>query len=327
MNTLLIVILLLACIYGYINGINGSANIVATIVSARAMKPRLALWLASFGIVAGPFLLGSAVSNTIGSELMRPETTTPNVVIAALASAILWSSFTLWLKLPSSISHSLIGGILGAVWFDYGINADQMGGLQKTLLALFISPLLGFMMGYIFVKITYRLSITASPKVNRIFNRAQVLASMLMAISYGSNEAQKITAMMALGLLATGVTDRFIIPQWTIALGAGVLGLGSLIGGWRLISTLGGKFYKIRPIHGFGAQLASTFILFGVGALGGPVSGSQVVTSSILGAGSADRIKKVRWGVGKQILMGWLFTLPVSALISAIIYQIIEKGF
>jgi PiT family inorganic phosphate transporter len=327
MNTLLILILLLACLYGYINGINGSANIVATIVSARAMKPRLALLSASFGIMLGPFLLGSAVSNTIGSELMRPETTTPTVVIAALLSAIIWSSFTLWLKLPSSISHSLIGGILGAVWLDYGINSAQMQGLQKTLLALFVSPLLGFMMGYIFVKITYRLSITATPKVNKTFNRAQVVASMLMAISYGSNEAQKITAMMALGLLATGVTSSFVIPQWTIALGAGALGLGSLIGGWRLISTLGGKFYKIRPIHGFGAQMASAFILFGVGSLGGPVSGSQVVTSSILGAGSADRIKKVRWGVGRQILMGWLFTLPVSATLSAIIYQIIEKGF
>jgi PiT family inorganic phosphate transporter len=323
----LAIILGLAIVYGYINGLHGSANIVATIISARALGPRSALILGAVGISLGPFLLGMAVARTIGTELMRPETTTPAVIVSALLGAILWSSFTLWIKIPSSISQSLIGGILGATWLQYGFSGDQIVGLNKTLAALFISPLLGFAVGFFFVRLIYRLSISATPRINRAFNRAQIMVALMMAISFGANDGQKIIAMMALGLLATGQTEAFFIPQWAIALSSATIGLGALMGGWRLIHTLGGKFYKIRPIHGFGAQVSSAFIIFVVGMMGGPVSGSQVVTSSILGAGSADRIQKVRWGVGGQILMGWILTLPLSALISGMIYQLIEKVF
>ncbi len=325
MQTELIIIIGLAMGYGYLNGLHGSANIVATIISARALSPRAALILATIGISLGPFLLGMAVARTIGTQLMHPASTTPAVIVAALSGAILWSSFTLWLKIPSSISQALIGGILGAVWLDYGFSGGQIAGLNKTLAALFLSPLLGLIVGFVAVRVVYRLSVMATPRINRSFNRAQILVALLMAIAFGANDGQKIIAMMALGLMATGQTQTFMIPDWIITLSAAMIGIGSLVGGWRLIHTLGGKFYKIRPIHGFGAQFSSALIIFGVGMLGGPLSGSQVVTSSILGAGSADGIQRVRWGVGQQILMGWLLTMPISALISALIYQIIMR--
>ena len=323
----LLVILALSMAYGYLNGLHGSASIVATIISSRALKPRWALILAAISISAGPFLLGVAVASTIGTELISREAQTPTVIMAGLIGAIIWSSLTLWLKIPSSISQSLIGGLVGAVAIGFGLDAVQTGGLVKVLVALFLSPLLGLAVGFLVVRLVYNLSYSATPHINRWFNRGQVLVSVLMGISFGANDGQKIIAMMMLGLVATGVIDQFIVPDWVIALSAATIGLGTMMGGWRLIHTLGGKFYKIRPIHGFGAQLTSSAVIFSAGVLGGPVSGSQVVTSAILGAGSADRIQMVRWGVARNIFIGWLLTMPFSALIAAIAYQLIQRGF
>jgi PiT family inorganic phosphate transporter len=321
----LIVILLLALLYGYLNGQHGSASIVATIISSRALGSRQALLLAAFGIAAGPFLLGVAVASTIARDLITPDAITTPVVISALVGAIGWSALTFWLHIPSSISQALVGGIVGAVLVASGWQAVQLPGLARTLAALFLSPVLGMIAGFWLVRLSYTLASSASPHINVWFKRWQVVVSLIMAIAFGANDGQKIMGMIVLGMLATGFVESFTVPTWVIAYSAATIAVGTLAGGWRLIHTLGGKFYKIRPIHGFGAQVASAIVMLGAAAVGGPVSGSQVVTSAIVGAGSADRIQQVRWSVARNVVVGWLLTLPLSALTAAVTYLLMER--
>ncbi len=322
----LVFILALALLYGYLNGLHGSASIVATVVSSRALEPRAALMLAAVGIGLGPLLLGVAVANTIGAELISPQATTVPVLVAALVGAIAWSSLTLRLNIPSSLSHALIGGIIGAGLAGFGLNGMQVAGLNKVLLALFLSPLLGLGSAFLLTRLTYRLTIRATPGMNRWLRRWQVIFSMLLAVAFGANDGQKIVAVMTLGLVATGLLDSFSIPLWVVCLSATTIAVGTLVGGYGVMRTLGSKFYKIRPVHGFSSQVASGLIILGAGLAGGPVSGSQVVTSAILGSGSADRLHKVRWHVAQQILVGWLLTIPLSAVASWIVYVVIYHG-
>lgn len=324
-NLIIVPILALAVAYGYLNGVHGSASVVSTMISSRALGPRRALLMAALGIAAGPFLLGAAVADTIAVQLVSPQATTASVVIAALLGAITWSTLTLWLKIPISISQALFGGVIGAVLMGFGQQAVLLPGLQKTLLALFLSPVLGLCVGFASARLAYFLAASATPHINKWFNRGQVLASLLMAISFGANDGQKIMGVMTLGLIATGFLNHFTVPTWVIVLSATAIGVGTLAGGWRLIHTLSGKFYKIRPVHGFSAQLASGAVIFSAALLGGPVSGSQVVTSAIVGAGSADRLQMVRWTVVQSILLSWLLTLPFSAGVSAGYYVLIES--
>lgn len=321
---LMAVILLLAIGYGYLNGLHGSASIVATLISSRALNPRGALLLAAVGVTVGPFLFGVAVANTIGAKLISRDASTAAVVIAALVSTLMWSSLTLRLGIPSSISQTLVGSLLGAAWAGYGWRAILAGGLQTTLAGLFLSPVLGIVIGFVLIRLVYRLCVSATPHINGWFQRGQVLISFLMAMTFGANDSQKMMGVITLGLVATEYSDVFIVPTWVMILSAGAMGFGTWMGGWRLIRTLAGKFYKIRPIEGFGAQMTASLVILGAGLLGGPVSGSQVVTSAIVGVGSGDRIQKVRWLQVQRILMGWALTIPVSAGLSALIYSVIR---
>jgi len=248
------------------------------------------------------------------------------VITAGLFGAVIWSAFTFWAKIPSSISQSLFGGLIGAAVAYGGMEMVQPQGLIKILAALFLSPLIGLISAFIIVRLIYSLSNNATPKINRSFNRLQVMVTIIMGLSLGANDGQKIIAMFALGLLSTGATQSFEIPIWVIVLSSCTISLGALIGGWRLIHTLGGKFYKIRPVHGFGAQLSAGFITLGSAVIGAPISGTQVATTSILGAGSADRIQKVRWHVVQQIIIGWILTIPLSALTATIAYKLLSRG-
>ena len=316
----------LSGLYGYINGLHGSASIVATVISSRALQPRTALWFAALGISLGPFLLGIAVANTLGTELMRPETATVKLIAAGLVGAIVWSGFTLWLRIPSSISQALIGGIIGAGLAALGPGGVQLAGLNKIVIALLISPVIGMIGAFVLVRLTYRLTQQASPTINRWLRRLQVIASFLVAVSFGANDCQKIVAVLTLGLIAVGAQETFSIPLWVVIYCALTITLGTLVGGHRLIQTLGNKFYKVRPIHGFGSQLASGFIILVAGLTGSPVSGSQVVTSAIIGSGSADRIQKVRWRTAQTIAIGWLLTLPLSAVTSYLTYSLFNTA-
>jgi PiT family inorganic phosphate transporter len=324
MPFLLIIIIAIALIFDFLNGFHDASNIVATMISSRAMSPRSALLLSAAAHFAGPFLFGVAVATTIGSEVVDPDAITSAVIIAALASAILWNLLTWYFGWPSSTSHALIGGLVGAVVVAEGFQTIKLEGLEKVLIALLISPVLGLVIGYLVLKALYFLARGSSPRINSIFKRSQLGTSLALALSHGTNDAQKTMGIIAMAMVTTGFVTEFRVPWWVIALSASAIALGTALGGWRLIETLGGKFFKIRPVHAFGSQLTSAGIILGAALLGGPVSTTQVVSSSIVGAGSADRVSKVRWTVARDIAVAWLLTIPVSASLAAGLYLVVD---
>jgi PiT family inorganic phosphate transporter len=324
MPFLLLFIIALALVFDFLNGMHDSSNIVATMISSRAMSPQRALAMTAAAEFAGPFLFGVAVATTIGSEVVDPAAINSGVIIVALASAIAWNLITWYFGWPSSTSHALIGGLIGAVVVAAGWETVNMDGLQKVLLALFLSPVLGLVLGYLMLKLLYFLARGASPKVNTIFKRGQWGTSLALALSHGTNDAQKTMGIIAMAMVTTGFTDEFYVPWWVITLSASAMALGTATGGWRLIKTLGGKFFKIRPIHAFGSQLTSASIILGAALLGGPVSTTQVVSSAIMGAGAADRVSKVRWTVARDIAVAWVLTIPTAAVLAAGLYLVID---
>jgi PiT family inorganic phosphate transporter len=324
MPFLLIVIIAIAMVFDFLNGMHDSSNIVATMISSRAMAPRAALGMTAVAEFVGPFLFGVAVATTIGSEVVDPAAISSAVIIAALSGAIVWNLITWYFGWPSSTSHALIGGLIGAVAVAEGFDTIHLAGLQKVLVALFLSPILGLVLGYLVVKAIYFLARGATPGVNTLFKRGQWGTSVALALSHGTNDAQKTMGIIAMAMVTTGYVTEFQVPWWVITLSAAAIALGTLTGGWRLIKTLGGKFYKIRPVHAFGSQLTSASTILGAALLGGPVSTTQVVSSAIMGAGSADRVSKVRWTVAREIAVAWLLTIPVAALLAALLYLVID---
>jgi PiT family inorganic phosphate transporter len=318
---LIIVFVSVALVFNFLNGFHDSSNIVATMISSRALPPRMALWMTAVAEFLAPFIFGVAVAKTIGEDIVAPGTVSIEVIFAALFSAILWDIITWLVGIPSSSSHALIGGIIGAVGVGAGLKAIQMGGLEKVLIALFISPIIGLLAGYLFTKLVFFLARGASPRINWFFKRSQIFTAVALAFSHGTNDAQKTMGIIALGLVTTGY-----LPTWVIALSASAISLGTAFGGWRLIRTLGGKFYKIRPVHGFSTQVTSASVILSAALLGGPVSTTQVVSSAIMGVGSAERVNKVRWGVAGNIALAWLLTIPSTALFAAGLYWLMLRA-
>jgi len=321
----LIIVIALALLFDFLNGVHDSSNIVATMISSRAFHPRTALLMTAIAEFLGPFLFGVAVARTIGDEVAQSSALTLHVLTACLISAILWNLLTWFLGLPSSSSHALIGGLVGAVAVGAGFSAIKIAGLEKVLIALFASPLIGFILGFIFMRVVYFLVRGATPGINEFFKRAQFVTAMGMAFSHGTNDAQKTMGIITLSLVIGGVLPSFHVPWWVVASSAGAIALGTSLGGWRLIRTLGGKFYKIRPVHSFTSQLTSGVVILSASLFGGPVSTTQVVSSAIIGVGSAERLGKVRWSVAGDIVTAWMVTIPVTALLSAGIYLLLAK--
>ncbi|MFZ5916894.1 MAG: inorganic phosphate transporter [Chloroflexota bacterium] len=310
-----------ALVFDFLNGFHDASNIVATMISSQAITPRMALALSATADFVGPFLFGVAVAKTIGHDVVAAVAITLPVLLAALFSAIVWNLVTWWMGIPSSSSHALIGGLIGAVGIGFGLQNILVGGLAKILMALLISPVLGLVTGHLIMKLTLFAARGASPRVSHLFRKLQWLTSLSLALSHGTNDAQKTMGIITMGLVATNYLSRFVVPWWVIVLSAAAIALGTASGGWRLIRTLGGRFYKIRPIHGFTSQLSSAIIIIGAALLGGPVSTTQVVSSAIMGVGSAERLSKVRWGVAGSIAITWLVTIPASAVMAALFYH------
>jgi PiT family inorganic phosphate transporter len=314
----------LAVVFDLLNGFHDSSNIVATVISSRAMAPRQVLLMTAIAHFAGPFLFGVAVATTIGHEVVQEAAVTLPVIEAGLISAIVWNVFTWFFGIPSSSSHALVGGIVGAVTIQSGWDALRLEGLIKVVTALLVSPVFGLIGGFFVMKLVLFLARGASPRINWFFKRGQWGTALWLALSHGTNDAQKTMGIITMALLAEGVISDFAVPTWVITLSAGAIALGTVLGGWRLIRTLGGKFYKIRPVHGFTSQVASASVIMGAALLGGPVSTTQVVSSAIMGVGSAERPSKVRWEVAGQIVTTWLLTIPVTAVVAALIYGVIS---
>jgi inorganic phosphate transporter, PiT family len=313
-------LLIIALIFDFLNGFQDSANIVATMISSRAMNPRGALGIAAIAMFSGPFIFGVAVARTIGDEIAPVHTLTIQVVLAALISASLWNLLTWWFGIPSSSSHALIGGILGAVAIGSGPEVIRIAGLLKVGAALFLSPLVGFIIGALLMRLVMFIARGASPKINSFFKLIQIPTAFALGLGHGANDAQKTMGVITMGLVVLGLQSEFFVPWWVILLSASALSLGTAVGGWRIIRTLGGKFYRIRPIHSFTSQMSSGGVILAASLLGGPVSSTQVVSSSIIGAGAAQRRSQVRWHVLRDILLAWFITVPTSAGLAAAIY-------
>jgi PiT family inorganic phosphate transporter len=230
---------------------------------------------------------------------------------------------TWYLGFPSSSSHALIGGFVGAVVVDAGWQAIHLPGIEKILIALFASPIIGLVFGFITLRIILLLSWNATPRINKFFRRIQIVTAIALSLSHGTNDAQKTMGIITLALVTGGYLKVFAVPLWVILLCGVMIGLGTALGGWKLIRTLGGKFYKIRPIHGFASQLTSAVVILVASLVGGPVSTTQVVSSAIMGVGAAERVNKVRWGVAQEIATAWLLTIPATALVAAGLYWVI----
>jgi len=320
-------LIVVSIIFDFLNGFHDSSNIVATVISSRAMKPRTALYMTAAAEFIAPFLFGVAVAKAVGSDLIDSSAITINVVIAGVCAAIFWNLLTWFIGMPSSSSHALLGGLLGAAIIFGGFEVVKLDGLLRILIALFFSPIIGFAIAFLLMHFILLLSREASPSINSFFKRAQVFTSLGLALSHGSNDAQKTMGIITMGLVAGGFQESFYVPTWVIIMSASAIALGTAFGGWRLIKTLGGKIYKIRPVDAFTSQAASASVILGAAILGGPVSTTQVVSSSIMGAGAADRLNKVRWTVGKDMLVTWVLTIPATALVAALIYWILHALF
>lgn len=320
MTFVLVALIGLALVFDFLNGFHDSSNIVATMISSRAMAPRSALLLTAVAHFLGPFLFGVAVAKTIGDEVVTSGSINLGVIYAALLSAIVWNLLTWFFGIPSSSSHALIGGIVGAVGIYAGLDTIRLEGLGKVLIALFASPLLGLATGYLLTKLVFLAAQNATPRINQFFKRAQMVTGIGLALSHGANDAQKTMGIITLALVTAGLLESFVVPTWVTALSAGAIALGTALGGWRLIKTLGAKFFRIRPVHGFAAQISSASVILGAALLGGPVSTTQVVSSAIIGVGSAERLSKVRWGVAGNIATAWFLTIPATAALAALLY-------
>lgn len=315
---------ILAFLFVFLNGLNDSANIVATVISSRALQPRTALLLTALGEFVGPFLFGVAVARSLSTDLFDPASVNIEMLIAALLGALLWRVVTWYLGIPASSSHALMGGLIGAALAANGVAAIQLPGLGKIALALLISPPLGLLAGYLVTRIVFFLARSATLRINRTFQRLQLLTSFGLALGHGSNDAQKTMGILVLGLLAADQLSEFSVPIWVLVSSAGGMALGTALGGWRVIRTLGHRIMKVRPVHGFASQLGGLGVMWGAALLGGPVSLTQVMSSSIMGSGAAQRIKGVRWQVGQEMLAAWLLTIPVSGLVAAGCYWVIS---
>jgi PiT family inorganic phosphate transporter len=325
MTLLLICVILLSLVFDFMNGLNDSSNVVATMISSRAYSPRVALGVTALANFVGPFIFGVAVAEAIGNSVVDSQSINLVVILAALCSAILWDLLALRLGLPSSSSHALIGGLVGATVMGVGWQAIKLQGLTRVLVALLASPIIGFLFGWLILNITLLLCWKAKPSINVFFKRSQIVTGITLALSHGTNDAQKTMGLITLALVTAGYLKVFIVPQWVILLCATAIAAGTFVGGWSLIRTLGVRMYKIRPVDGFSSQLASTSVILGASLLGGPVSTTQVVSSSIMGVGAAGRLNKVRWGVALDIGIAWLLTIPASAIVAAGIYWLLSQ--
>lgn len=321
----LTVVIILALCFEFINGMRDSSNIVATMISSRAFRPQTALGITALAEFLGPMLFGVTVAKTIGDDIVASQVLSLQALAVGLVGAIAWNLLTWFFGIPSSSSHALIGGLVGVALISSGVGAIKFSGFQKVLAALFVSPVVGFIAGYVILKVIYYLAHNATPHINDFFKQSQLLTAVALAFSHGTNDAQKTIGIITLSLVIGGRLADFSVPLWVIVLSATTMAVGTSLGGWRLIRTLGGKFYKIRPVHSFATQLTSGLVILSATAIGLPVSTSQVVSSAIIGIGASERFGKVRWGVAGDILTAWLITIPASGLLSAGIYWLLVK--
>lgn len=314
-------VVLLAVLFDYVNGFHDTANAIATSVSTRAITPRHAIIMAATLNFVGA-MISTGVAKTIGGDLvLNPSQISLEVIVAALIGSIIWNITTWYYRIPSSSSHSLVGGVIGAVSISVGPAALDITGISKIIMSLILSPIVALATGYfVMIGLLWIFRNFSPITLNRQFRKMQLVSASLMAFSHGSNDAQKAMGIIALALLSGGYIETMEIPIWVKIACATSMALGTSAGGWRIISTMGTKIFKMESINGFAADLNSSIVIFTATFLHLPVSTTHVVSGSIMGIGSAERVRAVHWGVARSMLLAWVITIPISACISAVIY-------
>ncbi len=321
---ILVGLIAVALLFDFLNGLHDAANSIATIVSTRVLRPQYAvIWAAFFNFIAFA-VFGLHVANTIGTGIIEPSIVDATVIFGALVGAIVWNLITWGLGIPSSSSHALIGGLVGAGMAKAGLSAAVWSGLTKTLLAIVLSPLVGFLLALVLVAIVSWLSVRSTPfAVDRTFRVLQFVSSSLLSLAHGGNDAQKTMGIITILLYSQGMLEgAFHVPFWVVLSCQAALALGTLFGGWRIARTLGSRVTRLTPVQGACAETGGAVALFAATWLGIPVSTTHTVTGSVIGVGAARRLSAVRWGITRNILVAWVLTLPASALVAAGCYRL-----
>ena len=325
---LIFVVIILALIFDFINGFHDTANAIATSVSTRALNPNHATMMAACLNFLGA-MVSTGVAKTIGGDIVSsPSIVDEKVIIAALIGAIFWNLFTWRIGLPSSSSHALIGGLIGAVLISVGVSGLNWNGIGKIVVGLIASPAIAFLTGIVIMNIIFRVFDGFNPHVlNDRFRKMQLLSAAAIAFSNGSNDAQKSMGIITLALFSGGFIAEFEVPTYVKILCAAAMALGTASGGWRIIKTVGGKIFKLEPPSGFAADLNSSIVVFGATLLHLPVSTTHVVSGSIMGVGTAKRVNAVRWGTAQQMVKTWGMTIPITAVIGALSFVLVAAVF
>jgi len=333
-----VVTIALIVVFDYTNGFHDASNVIATVIASRALTPIQAVALVAVAEFLGPILGGTAVANTIGKfiDLETVDTIASLcIIMAGVIGAIVWNLGTWLFGIPSSSSHALVGGLIGPVCISVGPSKVVWGfeelalhahvtGVTKVLLALILSPIIGFWVGFVVQRFSGLLLRGAHPQLNTHLRRGQILTAAWLAFSHGANDAQKSMGIITLVLLTGGTLSAFDVPFWVILTCASAITLGILSGGWRIVRTVGFGIYKVRPLHALNTQLTSAGVIFGAAMVGGPVSTTHVVSSSIMGIGASERPRAVRWAKAKEIVSTWLITIPGSATIGILAWLLIR---
>ena len=323
MVALVIIVIFIALIFDFLNGFHDSANSIATVVSTRVLTPRKAvMWAAFFNLVAA-FLFDVHVAKTLGQGLVDLHAVTEYVIMCGLLGAIAWNIITWYFGLPTSSSHALMGGYAGAAIAKAGVGAILFSGWTKTIIFIFVAPLMGLVMGFGFMVIVmWMFHDRSSAKVNGMFRKLQLLSAALYSLGHGTNDAQKTMGVITRLLVTAGVLHSFEVPYYVILMSHAAIALGTLFGGWRIVKTMGQKITKLKPSGGFCAETAGGVTLLVTAWAGIPVSTTHTITGAIMGVGATKRLSGVRWGVAGNIILAWLLTIPASALVGAICYRI-----
>lgn len=317
---LLIVLVVLSLVYSFLNGYRDSSSILSGVIASRSLDPKIALYLIGAADLIAPFLFGLAVARSIATGLIDVSAIELSTITLGMASAVLWSLFAWWRGIPSSSTHAMIGGLLGAAWIAHGPQVILTSGLVDIVLPLLLAPIVAFAAGFLLMKFFYWIFANATPGITAALQRSQIVTMVLLAMANSSNDAQKSMGAIALGLVLAGQTPSFSVPYWAFIACAAALALGGSLGDWRQIRHLGGKVYRIRPLNALNSQITSIGLIFLASMTGIPVSTPHIISSALIGSGASERMNKIRWGVANEMAVTWLVTIPAAGLCSWVMY-------
>ena len=316
---MLSLLIALALIYSFLNGYRDSSSILAGVIASRAMRPRAALYVIAFAEFIAPFFVGSAVARSMTTGLVNTSAVSLNTVVVAMAAAVAWNFFCWWRGIPSSSTHALIGGLIGAALILDGPHAILSRGVIFVVLPLVIAPVVGFLAAFLLMSLLLRAFTLATPRINSLFRHLQIVTAVLLGMSNSANDSHKSMGIIVLGMVLAGQLTSFQIPLWVSIACAGALAIGASLGDWRQIRNLGGKIYRIRPLNALASQLTSAAVVLAASGFGMPVSTSHIITTALMGSGASERVNKVRWGVAGEMVTTWVITIPATMAVSMLI--------